>query len=259
MRHNGKAELPGGKAGGVGRVIVNFPRGQVDDFFRSAVGVCKGSGIDCIAGRLTVNNFLDGGRGAQLAAVILDRDGHTVDGAVVRNTHDLLVAGVDLVDIVYVSAGLGKGDTAEVEGNGSIRRSAPGLAANDALDVVRASLNASGHRGVSGAVMFQTELEIVGALPGAAGQRFCCLERALQRDGFGLVTVGNGHQRGGGAGLAGLDRNGGLVVGKRASGDGDAVQLIACGGSAIGVAGIFAYGDGAVCGQAKDLGSLTSL
>ena len=259
MRHNGKAELPGGKAGGVGRVIVNFPRGQVDDFFRSAVGVCKGSGIDCTAGRLTVNNFLDGGRGAQLAAVIRDHDGHTVDGAVVRNTHDLAVAGVDLVDIVLVSAGLGKGDTAEVEGNGSIRRSAPGLAANDALDVVRASLNASGHRGVSGAVMFQTELEIVGALPGAAGQRFCCLERALQRDGFGLVTVGNGHQRGGGAGLAGLDRNGGLVVGKRASGDGDAVQLIACGGSAIGVAGIFAYGDGAVCGQAKDLGSLTSL
>ena len=259
MQHNGKVELPGVKAGGVGRVNVNFPRGQVDDFFRSAVGVCKGSGIDCIAGRLTVNNFLDGGRGAQLAVVIRDHDGHTVDGAVVRNTHDLVVAGVDLVDIVYVSAGLGKGDTAEVEGNGSIRRSAPGLAANDALDVVRASLNASGHRGVSGAVIFQTELEIVGALPGAAGQRFCCLERVLQRDGFWLVTVGNGHQRGGGAGFSGLDRNGGLVVGKRASGDGDAVQLIACGGSAIGVAGIFAYGDGAACGQAKDLGSLTGL
>ena len=259
MRHNGKAEPPGGKAGGVGRVNVNFPRGQVDDFFRSAVGVCKGSGIDWTAGRLTVNNFLDGGRGAQLAAVILDRDGHTVDGAVVRNTHDLLVAGVDLVDIVYVSAGLGKGDTAEVEGNGSIRRSAPGLAANDALDVVCASLNAIGHRGVSGAVMFQTELEFVGILPGAAGQRFCCLERALQLDGFGLVTVGNGYQRGGGAGLAGLDRNGGLVVGKRASGDGDAVQLIACGGSAIGVVFILAYGDGDACGQAKDLGSLTGL
>ena len=259
MRHNGKAELPGVKAGGVGRVNVNFPRGQVDDFFRSAVGVCKGSGIDCIAGRLTVNNFLDGGRGVQLAAVIRDHDGHTVDGAVVRNTHDLAVAGVDLVDIVLVSAGLGKGDTAEVDGNGDVLRSALGPAVNDALDVVCAILNASGHRGVSGAVMFQTELEFVGALPGAAGQRFCCLERVLQRDGFGLVTVGNGHQRGGGAGFSGLDRNGGLVVGKRASGDGDAVQLIACGGSAIGVAGVFAYGDGAACGQAKDLGSLTGL
>ena len=259
MRHNGKAELPGGKAGGVGRVNVNFPRGQVDDFFRSAVGVCKGSGIDCIAGRLTVNNFLDGGRGAQLAVVIRDHDGHTVDGAVVRNTHDLAVAGVDLVDIVLVSAGLGKGDTAEVDGNGDVLRSALGLALNDALDVVCAILNAIGHRGVSGAVMFQTELEFVGVQPGAAGQRFCCLERVLQRDGFGLVTVGNGHQRGGGAGFSGLDRNGGLVVGKRASGDGDAVQLIACGGSAIGVAGIFAYGDGAACGQAKDLGSLTGL
>ena len=259
MRHNGKAELPGDKAGGVGRVNVNFPRGQVDDFFRSAVGVCKGSGIDCTAGRLTGNNFLDGGRGVQLAAVIRDRDGHTVDGAVVRNTHDLVVAGVDLVDIVLVSAGLGKGDTAEVEGNGSVRRSTLGLALNDALDVVRASHDASGHRGVSGAVMFQTELEFVGVQPGAAGQRFCCLERALQRDGLGLVTVGNGYQRGGGAGLAGLDRNGGTAVGRCTSGGSDAVQLIACGGSAIGVVFILAYGDGAACGQAKDLGSLTGL
>ena len=259
MQHNGKAELPGGKAGGVGRVNVNFARGQVDDFFRSAVGVCKGSGIDCIAGRLTVNNFLDGGRGAQLAVVIRDHDGHTVDGAVVRNTHDLAVAGVDLVDIVLVSAGLGKGDTAEVEGNGSVRRSTLGLALNDALDVVRARLNASGHRGVSGAVMFQTELEFVGVQPGAAGQRFCCLERVLQRDGRRLVTVGNGYQRGGGAGLAGLDRNGGTAVGRCTSGGSDADKRVARGGSAIGVAGIFAYGDGSACGQAKDLGSLTGL
>ena len=258
MRHNGKAELPGGKAGGVGRVNINFPRGQVDDFFLSAVGVCKGSGIDCTAGRLTVNNFLDGGRGAQLAAVIRDHDGHTVDSAVVRDTHDLAVAGVDLVDIVLVSAGLGKGDTAEVEGNGSIRRSALGLG-KKTLYIVCARRSAFWQRGVAGGEAFQTELELVARPPGAAGQRFCCLERVLQRDGFGLVTVGNGHQRGGGAGLAGLDRNGGLVVGKRASGDGDAVQLIACGGSAIGVAGIFAYGDGAACGQAKDLGSLTGL
>ena len=259
MRHNGKAELPSGKAGGVGRVNVNFPRGQVDDFFRSAVGVCKGSGIDCTAGRLTVNNFLDGGRGAQLAAVIRDHDGHTVDSAVVRNTHDLVVAGVDLVDIVLVSAGLGKGDTAEVEGNGSIRRSALGLAANDALDVICAILNASGHRGASGAERFQTELEFVGIRPVAAGQRFCCLERVLQRDGVGLVTVGNGHQRGGGAGLAWLDRNGGTAVGRCTSGGSDADKRVARGGSAIGVVFILAYGDGAACGQAKDLGSLTGL
>ena len=258
MRHNGKAEPPGGKAGGVGRINVNFPRGQVDDFFRSAVGVCKGSGIDCIAGRLTVNNFLDGGRGAQLAAVIPDRDGHTVDGAVVRNTHDLVVAGVDLVDIVLVSAGLGKGDTAEVEGNGSIRRSAPGLG-KKTLYIVCARRSAFWQRGVAGGEAFQTELELVARPPVAAGQRFRGRERIFQRDGFGLVTVGNGHQRGGGAGLAGLDRNGGLVVGKRTGGDGDAVQLIACGGSAIGVVFILAYGDGAACGQAKDLGSLTGL
>ena len=258
MRHNGKAELPGGKAGGVGRVIVNFPRGQVDDFFRSAVGVCKGSGIDCTAGRLTVNNFLDGGRGAQLAAVIRDHDGHTVDGAVVRNTHDLAVAGVDLVDIVLVSAGLGKGDTAEVEGNGSIRRSVLGLG-KKTLYIVCARRSTFWQRGVAGGEAFQTELELVARPPVAAGQRFRGRERIFQLDGFGLVTVGNGYQRGGGAGFSGLDRNGGLVVGKRTGGDGDAVQLIACGGSAIGVVFILAYGDGAACGQAKDLGSLTGL
>ena len=53
------------------------------------------------------------------AAVVRDGNRHTVEGAVIRNTCDLIsVAGGDILgDVVHISAGFGEGDFSEVKGN----------------------------------------------------------------------------------------------------------------------------------------------
>ena len=52
----------------------------------------------------------------QLAvAVVRDGNRHTVVGAVIRNTRNLILGGVNFGDVVYICAGVGEGNISEVK------------------------------------------------------------------------------------------------------------------------------------------------
>ena len=176
------------------------------------------------------------------AAVVRDSNRHTVEGAVIRNTWNLIIphGGDKLGNVVHILAGFGEGDTSEVKGN---MRSVGGDAAFSILHIFRyiCIRYTISQRGTIDSHQF--ELKFIAVLPIAARQNLFALERVI----FGIRVHGN---RGGVIGVCHRDFFG-CTCRDRAL----AVRNV------TGIAGgqIFARlrdGIGAACGQAHNLGSL---
>ena len=105
------------------------------------------------------------------AAVVRDGNRHTVVGAVIRNTRNLILGGVNFGDVVYICAGLGEGNISELKGNtctgGAIV--SRHFALNIAV-VTRQRCAIDGH---------QTEGKAIVCLPTAALQNLFAFERVI--------------------------------------------------------------------------------
>ena len=105
------------------------------------------------------------------AAVVRDGNRHTVVGAVIRNTRNLILGGVNFGDVVYICAGLGEGNISEFKGNtctfGTIgsRHFALNMA-----NSARQRCAIDGH---------QPEGKAIGSLPSAALQNLFAFERVI--------------------------------------------------------------------------------
>ncbi len=105
------------------------------------------------------------------AAVVRDGNRHTVEGAVIRNTRNLILGGDNFSDVVHIRAGFGEGDISEVKGNRCIG-GAIGVrhfALNIAV-VTRQRCAIDGH---------QTEGKAIVCLPTAALQNLFAFERVI--------------------------------------------------------------------------------
>ena len=109
------------------------------------------------------------------AAVVRNGNRHTVVGAVIRNTRNLILGGVNFGDVVYICAGLGEGNISEVKGNtctggGAIgsRHFAINIAVVTSLFRQRCAID--GH---------QSEGKAIGSLPSAALQNLFAFERVI--------------------------------------------------------------------------------
>ena len=175
-----------------------------------------------------------GGFHFQLAvAVVRDGNRHTVVGAVIRNTRNLILGGVNFGDVVYICAGVGEGNISEVKGNtctfGTIgsRHFALNMA-----NSARQRCAIDGH---------QPEGKAIGSLPSAALQNLFAFERVIGVRRFYLNP----------SGLIGVCHRNFL---------GCTCRDCACAvRNAICIAGrqiFFRDGIGAACGQTHNLGSL---
>ena len=185
-----------------------------------------------------------GGIHCQLAsAIVHDGNGHTVEGAVIRNAGDFL-GGDNLGDVVLISAGFSEGDTSEVKGNG---RSVGGVFrlfqfAHCIACAIRRSNLPFRQRSTRGDSL-QLEGKGIVVPPSAALQNLFSPERItvvlrVYRNFLGFIGVGHRNGRG-----LGRDRAGAVI---------NALQFIAFGQL------FFRLRDaiGAAYGQAFDLGNL---
>ena len=105
------------------------------------------------------------------AAVVRDGNRHTVVGAVIRNTRNLILGGVNFGDVVYICAGLGEGNISEVKGNtctfGAIESRHFAL---NMANPARQRCAIDGH---------QSEGKAIGSLPSAALQNLFAFERVI--------------------------------------------------------------------------------
>ena len=174
------------------------------------------------------------------AAIVLNSNGHTVEGAVIRNTCNLIlvIGGDNLGDVVHILTGFIEGDPSEVKvGSRSVVAS---LTRHYALGIAFA-ISLGGQRGAIGDSL-QLEGKFIGCLPLTALQNLFALERVTA-----VIRVhGN---RGGVIGVCHRDffgctcRDRALAVVRDATG-------------IVGGRGFFRDGIGAACGQAYNLGSL---
>ena len=108
------------------------------------------------------------------ATVVRDGNRHTVVGAVIRNTRNLILGGVNFSDVVHIRAGFGEGDISEVKGNRCIggaigvRHFALNIAVVTSLFRQRCAID--GH---------QSEGKAIGSLPNAALQNLFAFERVI--------------------------------------------------------------------------------
>ena len=105
------------------------------------------------------------------AAVVRDGNRHTVVGAVIRNTRNLTLGGVNFGDVVYICAGFGEGDISEVKGNRCI---------GGAIGVRHFALNMANPARQRCAIDgHQPEGKAIGSLPSAALQNLFAFERVI--------------------------------------------------------------------------------
>ena len=183
----------------------------------------------------------------QLAsAIVHDGNGHTVEGAVIRNAGDFL-GGDNLGDVVLISAGFREGDTSEGNGKrlsvGSAVRRPLYRALFIAYDIRFSSI--FGQRSTRGDSL-QLEGKGIAAPPSAALQNLFSLERIriivvirVYRNSLGFIDVGHRNGRG-----LGRDRAGAVTS--------NALLGIAFGQTCFRLRD----GIGAAYGQAFNLGSL---
>ena len=106
------------------------------------------------------------------AAVVRDGNRHTVVEAVIRNTRNLILGGVNFGDVVYICAGLGEGNISEVKGNTCTGGGAIG-SRHFVLNMAsprRQRCAIDGH---------QSEGKAIGSLPNAALQNLFAFERVI--------------------------------------------------------------------------------
>ena len=106
------------------------------------------------------------------AAVVRNGNRHTVVGAVIRNTRNLILGGVNFGDVVYICAGLGEGNISEVKGNTCTGGGAIGSRhfALNMANPARQRCAIDGH---------QSEGKAIGSLPSAALQNLFAFERVI--------------------------------------------------------------------------------
>ena len=221
------------------RILVDFPSLNIERLGVILKGVGKRD-ILRICGCVITEYMLNiSGIHFQLAAAVV-RDGnrHTVEGAVIRNTCNLIlvVDGDNLGDVVHIRAGFGEGNFSEVKGNtctvGAIgfRHFALNIAVVTSLFRQRCAIGG-----------FQPEGKAIVCLPRAALQNLFALERV-----FGFLRVC--HKR---SGLIGVCHRNCLGCTCR-----DCARAVL---NLLGIAGrriVFRDGIGAARGQTHNLGSL---
>ena len=210
--------------------------------FQSYLNVACGIGVgklDTIRGGTIFRNGVT--CHCQLAAaVVRDGNGHMVDGAVIRNTCNLIliIGGDNLGNVVLILAGFRKGDTSEVKVES--RSVVASLTRHYALGIAFVT-NPGGQRGAIGDSL-QLEGEFIVCLPSAALQNLFAIERVIgvirgYLNLFGLI------------GVCHRDFFGCTCR--------DRARAAVC--NATGIVGgqiFFRDGIGAACGQAHNLGSL---
>ena len=221
------------------RILVDFPSLNIERLGVILKGVGKRD-ILRICGCVITEYMLNiSGIHFQLAAAVV-RDGnrHTVEGAVIRNTCNLIlvVDGDNLGDVVHIRAGFGEGNFSEVKGNtctvGAIgfRHFALNIAVVTSLFRQRCAIGG-----------FQPEGKAIVCLPRAALQNLFAIERVI---GFLRVC----HKR---SGLIGVCHRNCLGCTCR-----DCARAVL---NLLGIAGrriVFRDGIGAARGQTHNLGSL---
>ena len=106
------------------------------------------------------------------AAVVRDGNRHTVVGAVIRNTRNLILGGVNFGDVVYICAGLGEGNISEFKGNT--------CTVGGAIESRHFALNMASPRRQRCAIDgHQPEGKAIGSLPSAALQNLFAFERVI--------------------------------------------------------------------------------
>ena len=241
-----EVELTGGQGHHfVVSIFVDFRGLNIERLGVILKGVGKRGNFRIFIFGCVITEYMLNNRGSHFqlaAAVVRDSNRHTVEGAVIRNTWNLIIphGGDNLGNVVHILAGFGEGDTSEVKGN---MRSVGGDAAFSILHIFRyiCIRYTISQRGTIDSHQF--ELKFIAVLPIAARQNLFALERVI----FGIRVHGN---RGGVIGVCHRDFFG-CTCRDRAL----AVRNV------TGIAGgqIFARlrdGIGAACGQAHNLGSL---
>ena len=192
-------------------VLVDFRCLNVKFLFFICKDVCKLGNCRICGGVITEYLLNSGGIHCQLAsAIIHDGNGHTVEGAVIRNAGDF-VSGDNLGDVVLISAGFREGDTSEVKVDS--RSVGASLTRHRVLSIAYAIRFSSffGQRGASDSL--QLEGKGIAAPPIAALQNLFSPERII-----GVVVIrvyrnflrgiGVGHRNGRGLGR---DRAGAVI------------------------------------------------
>ena len=185
-------------------VLVDFRCLNVKFLFFICKDVCKLGNCRICGGVITEYLLNSGGIHCQLAsAIVHDGNGHTVEGAVIRNAGDF-VSGDNLGDVVLINAGFSEGDTSEGNGNrrsvGSALRRSLYHALAIAYDIRFSSpCRQRSTRGDS----LQLEGKGIAAPPIAALQNLFSLERIriigvirVYRNSLGFISVGHRNGRG---------------------------------------------------------------
>ena len=224
-------------------VLVDFRCLNVKFLFFICKDVCKLGNCRICGGVITEYLLNSGGIHCQLAsAIIHDGNGHTVEGAVIRNAGDF-VSGDNLGDVVLISAGFREGDTSEVKVDS--RSVGASLTRHRVLSIAYAIRFSSPcrQRSTRGDSL-QLEGKGIAVPPIAALQNLFSPERII---GVVVIRVYRNFLRGIGVG----HRNGrGLGRDRARAVTSNARLGIACGQT------FFRDGIGAAYGQAHNLGSL---
>ena len=175
-------------------VLVDFRCLNVKFLFFICKDVCKLGNCRICGGVITEYLLNSGGIHCQLAsAIIHDGNGHTVEGAVIRNAGDF-VSGDNLGDVVLISAGFREGDTSEVKVDS--RSVGASLTRHRVLSIAYAIRFSSffGQRGASDSL--QLEGKGIAAPPIAALQNLFSPERIIvgirvYRNFLGFIGVGH--------------------------------------------------------------------